>query len=130
MAIFRTKLLRIDHCVSSVVAVQCNLFYRRRKCLTILVRSLWNGWIFQISSRNLNYYFDFEICPTLCLSFCRSFCQSFFWIRFVQNGSNLTKLDFSPIKKCYYKFSHLEKYKNGCFIFDFFVSDLSKMDQT
>ena len=26
-----------------------------------------------------------------------------FWIRSVQNGLNLTKLDFSPIKKCLYK---------------------------
>ena len=38
---------------------------------------------------------------------------NFFWIRSVQNGPNLIKLDqirfFSPIKKCYYKkLSHLQ----------------------
>ena len=34
----------------------------------------------------------------------------FFLIRSVQNGSNLIKLDFSSIKKCYYKkLSHLQK---------------------
>ena len=45
----------------------------------------------------------------------------FFFIRSVQNGSNLIKMDFSPIKKCYYKkLSHLQKGKNGSFILDFF----------
>jgi hypothetical protein len=72
----------------------------------------------------------------------------FFWIRSVQNGSNLIKLDQTwsnlikldqtwskwishksknvTIKSCHiYK-----KDKNVCLIFDFFGSDLSKMDQT
>ena len=44
----------------------------------------------------------------------------------VQNGSNLIKLDYSGIKN-----GHIyKKDKNGCFIFDLFGSDLSKMDQT
>ena len=41
------------------------------------------------------------------------FC--FFFIRSVQNGSNLIKLDFSPIKK----YLIYKKNKNVCFIFDF-----------
>ena len=56
-----------------------------------------------------------------------------FWIRSIQNGSNLIKLDqmgFPPIKNCYYKkLSHLPRgYK--WLLFYFFGSDLSKMDQT
>ena len=51
-----------------------------------------------------------------------------------QTWSNLIKLDFSPIKKCYYmsiKSYHIyRKDENGRFVFDFFGSDLSKMDQT
>ena len=59
----------------------------------------------------------------------------FFWIKFVQNGSNLIKLDqiwfphqskHVPIKICHI----YRKDKNGSFVFDFFGSDLSKMDQT
>ena len=58
-----------------------------------------------------------------------------FWIRSVQNGSNLIKLDQIgfphqsknvPIEICHI----YRKDKNGCFVFDFFGLDLSKMDQT
>ena len=59
----------------------------------------------------------------------------FFWIRSVQNGSNLIKLDqigFSrQSKNVTMKSCHIfRKDKNGCLVFDFFGSDLSKMDQT
>ena len=38
------------------------------------------------------------------------FVFDFFWIRSLQNGSNLIKVDFSPIWKCHYKnLSHLQK---------------------
>ena len=48
-----------------------------------------------------------------------------------QTWSNLIRLDFSQIKKCSYKkFSHLQKDKNSCLIFDFFGSDLSEINQT
>ena len=124
MAIFRTKLLKIDPCVSSVVAVQCNLFYRRRKCLTILVRSLWNGWIFQISSRNLNYYFDFEICPSLCLSFCQSFFLSDLY-KMDQSWSNWISHQSKNVAKK--NLSHLQRGQKWLF---YFGSDLSKMDQS
>jgi hypothetical protein len=55
----------------------------------------------------------------------------FLCIRSVQNGSNLIKLDFSPIKKCYYKnLSHLQKEKNGRFIFlDQICPKWIKLDQ-
>ena len=58
-----------------------------------------------------------------------------FWIRSVQNGSNLIKLDqigFSrQSKNVTMKSCHIfRKDKNGCLVFDFFGSDLSKMDQT
>ena len=60
-------------------------------------------------------------------------CFWFFWIRSVQNGSNLIKLDQSGFphqsKNVAIKSCHI-KDKNRCFVFDFFGSDLSKMDQT
>ena len=44
-----------------------------------------------------------------------------FWIRSVQNGSNLIKLDSSPIKKCFYKnLSNLQKGWKWLFCFWFF----------
>jgi hypothetical protein len=55
----------------------------------------------------------------------------FFRIRSVQNGSNLIKLDFSPIKNVTTKSCHIyHEDEYGYLIFDFCVSDLSKMDQT
>ena len=43
-----------------------------------------------------------------CNMFKKRIKMVIFWIRSVQNGSNLIKLDFSPIKKCYRKkLSHL-----------------------
>ena len=63
------------------------------------------------------------------------FIFGFFWLRSVQNGSNMIKLDqiWFPhqsnnvsIKNCHI----YRKDKNGSFVFDFFGSDLSKMDQT
>ena len=57
-----------------------------------------------------------------------------FWIRSVQNGSKWIKLDQIgfphqsknvPIKICHI----YRKDENGCSVFDFFGSDLSKMDQ-
>ena len=94
----------------------------------------WSKWIFHQSKnvavkschiyrkdKNARYIFDF------------------FWIRSVQNGWNLVKLDKKldqigflrqsknvPIKNCHI----YRKDKNGCFVFDIFGSDLSKMDQT
>ena len=57
-----------------------------------------------------------------------------FWIRSVQSGSNLIKLyqiGFSPSKIITIKSCHIyHEDKNGYFIFEFFESDLSKMDQT
>ena len=59
----------------------------------------------------------------------------FFWIRYVQNGSSLIKLDQIgfphqsedvTMKSCHI----YRKEKNGCYVFDFFGSDMSKMDQT
>jgi hypothetical protein len=47
------------------------------------------------------------------------------WIRTVQNGSNLMKLESSHIKKCHI---HHED-KNGHFILNQIGSDISKMDQ-
>ena len=59
----------------------------------------------------------------------------FFWIRSVQNGSNLIKLDQIGFpcqsKNVTMKSCHISrKDNNGCFVFDSFGSDLSKMDQT
>ena len=59
----------------------------------------------------------------------------FFWIRYVQNGSSLIKLDQIGFphqsKNVTIKSCHIYiKDKNDCFVFDFFGSDLSKMDQT
>ena len=56
-----------------------------------------------------------------------------FWIRSVQNGSNLIKLDqigFSrQSKNVTMKSCHISrKDKNGCFVFDFFGSNLIKLD--
>ena len=58
----------------------------------------------------------------------------FFWIRSVQNGSNLIKLDqigfLTNQKSVTIKSCHIyRKDKNGCFVFDFSGSDLSKIDQ-
>ena len=63
------------------------------------------------------------------------FCFWFFWIRSVQNGSNLIKLDqigfLHQSKNVPIKNYHIyRKDKNGCFVFNFFGLDLSKMDQT
>ena len=59
------------------------------------------------------------------------FVFDFFWIRSVQNGSNLIKVDFSPIKNVTIKSCHIyRKDKNGCFILIFLGSDPSKIDQT
>jgi len=63
------------------------------------------------------------------------FVFDFFWIRSVQNGSNLIKLDQIGFphqsKNVTIKSCHIyRKDKNGCFVFDFFGSDPSKMDQT
>ena len=60
--------------------------------------------------------------------------SDFFWIRSVQNGSNLIKLDQIGFphgsKNVTIKSCHIYiKDKNGCFVFDFFGSDLS-MNQT
>ena len=57
-----------------------------------------------------------------------------FWIRSVQNGSNLIKLDQIGFphgsKNVTIKSCHIYiKDKNGCFVIDFFGSDLSKMDK-
>ena len=53
------------------------------------------------------------------------------WIKHDQTWSNLIKLDFSLIKKCYYKkLPHLQKGWQWLFYFGFFWSDLSKLDQT
>ena len=46
----------------------------------------------------------------------------FFLIRSVQNGSNLIKLDFSPIKNATIKSCHKQD-NIGCFVFDFFGSE-------
>ena len=59
----------------------------------------------------------------------------FFWIRSVQNVSNLIKLDQIGFphrsKNVTIKSCHIfRKDKDGCFVFDFFGSDLSKLDQT
>ena len=57
------------------------------------------------------------------------FVFDFFWIRSVQNGSNLIKLDFSPIKNVTIKSCHIyHEDKNGYFIFDIFGSHVSKME--
>jgi hypothetical protein len=58
-----------------------------------------------------------------------------FLIRSVQNGSNLIKVDLIGFphksKNVTIKSCHIyRKDKNGCFVFDYFGSDLSKMDQT
>ena len=59
-----------------------------------------------------------------------------FWIRSFQNGSrSLIKLDQIGFphqsENVTMKSCHIyRKDKNGCFVFDFFGSDLSKMDQT
>jgi hypothetical protein len=58
-----------------------------------------------------------------------------FWIRSVQKGSNLIKLDQIRFphqsKNVTKKSSHISrKDENGCLVFDFFGSDLSKMVQT
>jgi hypothetical protein len=63
------------------------------------------------------------------------FCFWFFWIRSVQYGSNLIKLDQIGFphqsKNVTIKSCHIyRKDKNGCLVFDYFASDLSKMDQT
>ena len=62
-------------------------------------------------------------------------CFWFFWIRSVQFGSNLIKLDQIGFphqsKNVTIKSCHIcRKDKNDCLIFDFFGSELSKMDQT
>ena len=42
---------------------------------------------------HLNYYLSFDVCACFCLSVEWPFYFGFFWIRSVQNGSNLIKLD-------------------------------------
>ena len=63
------------------------------------------------------------------------FVFDFFWIRSVQNGSNLIKLDQIGFphqsKNVTIKSCHIYRNdKNDGFVFDFFGLDLSKMDQT
>ncbi len=58
-----------------------------------------------------------------------------FLIRSVQNGSHLIKLDQIGFprqsKNVTIKSCHIyKKDRNGCFIFEFFGSNMSKMDQT
>ena len=69
----------------------------------------------------------------LFLIFLEQICPK--WIKLDQTGSNLIKLDQIgfpdqsknvPIKICH----NYRKDENGCFVFDFFGLDLSKMDQT
>ena len=60
------------------------------------------------------------------------FILYFFWIRSVQNGSNLIKMSHQS-KNVTVKSCHIyKKESNGCFVLDFFGSDLSKLelDQT
>ena len=59
----------------------------------------------------LNYYLSYDVCPSVCV--CLSASANF--------------LMGADIKKSCHIF---KKNKNGRFIFDFFGSDPSKMDQT
>ena len=53
------------------------------------------------------------------------------WIRSAQTGSNWIKLDFHKSKIVTIKSCHIYRNViNACYVFDFFGSDLSKMDQT
>ena len=57
------------------------------------------------------------------------------WIKLDQTWSNLIKLDFSPIEKCYHKkLPHLQKGWQWLFYFGFFLDQicpkLIKLDQT
>ena len=82
-------------------------------------------------------------CCCCCFCCCSHFHQwlfyfGFFWIKLDQTWSNLIKLDFSQIKKCFSKkFSHLQKELKYLFDFGLFWirsvqngSNLIKLDQT
>ena len=115
----------ISHQSKNVSIKSCHIYKKNKNGCFIIhffgsdlskMDQTWSNWFFH-QSRNVSI----KSCRIYKKDKYSPFLFDFFWIRSVQNGSNLIKLDFShvSIKSCHI----FHEDKNGYFIFDFFGSD-------